>query len=68
MCLTLGSKSKTESQVKALMESFKADPYPQKEEKHQLAKSINISHGDVEQWFCNIRHRTSKEGLLEKSQ
>ena len=68
MCLMLGSKSKTESQVKVLMESFKADPYPQEEEKHQLAKSLNISYGEVVKWFYNIRHRTSKEGTLAQSE
>ena len=39
----LGRERKTENQVETPMKSFKANPYPGIKEKHQLAKSLNIS-------------------------
>ena len=51
----LGRKRKTESQVEILTISFKANPYPGIEEKHQLAKSLNISQLAIEKWFSNRR-------------
>lgn len=68
MFLLLGTKSTTESQAKVLMERFKANPHPQQEETHQLAKSLNVSNQDVVQRFCNTRQRKSKKESLEKSE
>ena len=67
-CPILGKKHKTESEVKILMKSFKANPYPGKEEKFRLAKSLNTSQITIEKWFCWMRGKKSKEGFMEISE
>ena len=58
----------TESQLEILMKRFKANPYPRKKEKHQLAKLLNTSEKVIHVWFSNRRHRKSKEGFLRTSE
>ena len=66
MCPILGKKSKTESQVELLMKIFEANPYPGIKEKLQLAKLLNISEKEIENWFRSIRERKSKQGIMKK--
>ena len=49
------------------MEKFHANPYPETEEKRELAKSLNISEKKVNKWF--VRRRNAKrESLLLKGE
>ena len=64
----LGSKKQTESQVKTLMKGFKANPRPGPMEKHQLAKSLNISKRAVEKRFTYMRSKKLRQELLQKSE
>ena len=57
----------TESQVEILTKSFKANPYPEKNEILQLAKSLNTSKKAINNWFGNMRQKKAKEGMLKKS-
>ena len=68
MCPILGRKRKSESQLETLKKSFKADPYPGKSDKDQLAKSLNISKNAVYKWFRVMRSKSFKKGLLKKSE
>ena len=68
MCPILERRSKTENEVKTLMKSFKANPYPGRKERHQLAKSLNTSQRAIEQWFTYMRRKKSKEGFLKTSE
>ena len=61
----LGTRSMTKTEVDILLESFKTDPYPRKEEKNRLAESLNISRRKIELWFSNMR---KKKGVLKKSE
>ena len=65
MCPILGRKRWTEKEVKTLMKSFKANPYPGREEKHQLAMSLNTSPKSIKTWFRCMREKKSKEGFLK---
>ena len=69
MCPILGIlRRMTESQVQILMESFKTNPYPRKEHKHQLSESLNITQKNIEKWFDYMRHKKLKEGVQMKGQ
>ena len=68
MCQILGRKRRTENEVKILMKSFKTNPHPERKEKHQLAKSFNISQRTIESWFIYMRRKKSKDGVLKKSE
>ena len=68
MCPILDWKRKTEYEVKTLMKSFKANPYPGRKEKHQLAKSLNTSQRAIERWFSHLRIKKSKEGFMKLSE
>ena len=68
MCPILGRKSRTENEVKILRKSFKANPYPGRKEKHQLAKSLNTSQRAIERWFRYMREKKLKEGFLNTSE
>ena len=50
------------------MKSFKADPYPGKHEKLQLAKLFNTSQKVIENWFGNMREKKFKERILKTSE
>ena len=68
MCPILGKKYKTESEMKILMKSFKANPYPGTKEKLQLAKSLNTSKVTIEKWLFRLREKKSKEGFMKISE
>ena len=50
------------------MESFSTDPYPRKEDKYQLAESLNISREQLEKSFRNWRYRKLSEGVIKKGE
>ena len=54
---TLGRTMKrpTARQKQILMNTFQAKPYPEIEEKYELAKLLNISKKRVDEWFYNRR-------------
>ena len=54
----------TYKQRNVLLNYFNAKPYLERKEKHQLAKSLNISEKRISVWFCNQRQITRKDGLL----
>ena len=64
----LGKKRKTNSQVETLTKSFEANAYPGEEDKHQLAKLLNISKRQVDQWFCNRRSKKLRDTMPNKSE
>ena len=51
-------------QTQALMKRFQDKPFLGKEEKHELATSLNISEKRVKEWFMNRRQERRKAGLL----
>ena len=61
-------KPLTSNERNALMKSFQANPYPELEEKHQLAKSLNISETWISQWFSMERSKKRKGRLLCEGQ
>ena len=65
MCPILGKKNISEYQVEILTKSFEANPYPGIKEKLQLAKSLNMSQKEIENWFGNIRGKKSKQGFMK---
>ena len=62
----LGREKKTEIQVETPMKSFKANPYPGIKEKHQLAKSLNISKRAGKKWFISMRSKELSQRMLKK--
>ena len=56
-----GKVTKYDNQV--LMKIFNINPYPQKEEIHQLAKSLVTSEKKIKRWFKNMRYQ--KKGNRE---
>ena len=58
----------TSNQTEALMKTFQAKPYLEREEKHQLAKSVNMSERSIAYWFANQRAKSKNDGLLCKSE
>ena len=48
-------KRMTESQTLILMESFRANPFPETLEKRQLARLLNTSEERIHAWFCHKR-------------
>ena len=58
----------TSKQTKVLEEMFQVKPYIKPKDKHQLAKSLNISQISVENWFANKRSRSKKYGLLREGE
>ena len=68
MCQILGIKSKRESQLEILKDSFRSDPYPSKQAKDQLAESLNISRKKIEKVFSDWRYRKLSKGDMKKSE
>lgn len=64
--LEQASKQLTIYQKETLVERFKANPYLEPGERHQLAKSLNISEKKIAKWFERRRHMKRKKGLLQK--
>ena len=50
------------------MKSFQTNPYPGRKEKQELAKSLNTTPKAIANWFGNLRHKKSSEGILERSE
>ena len=50
------------------MKRLKNKPYLEKEEKHELARLLNISVKRIEWWYKNRRKERRKAGLLEKGE
>ena len=61
----------TENQTRTLMKMFQDNPYLNKEEKRQLAKSLNVSELQIRDWYINRRkkrrHEASLNGTGEES-
>ena len=58
----------TSIQEKILMEKFKTNPYLKQEQKHQLARSLNISVKRIESWYRRMRFSQRQKGLLVKGE
>ena len=58
----------TLSEVEILLESFKSNPYPRKEDKDQLAESLDISRKKIDLCFNYMRVKKLREGVLKKSE
>ena len=50
------------------MKSFRANPYPTKEEKRQLAMSLNTSQEVINIWFGNRRQKKENKRVLKKGE
>ena len=66
--LDMKSTRMTETQTQILMEMFKANAYLKKEEKCQLAKSLNSTKQKIASWFKYMRHKNVREGMLNPSE
>ena len=62
------SKSFTPYQTQTLIQWFEDKPYLKFEEKHQLAKSVNISERRIQDWYRYRRSVRRKAGLLPKGE
>ena len=58
----------TEYQSQILMERFQANPYLRKEEKCQLAESLNITKEKIKVWFDYRRSKAKTKSLLSKGE
>ena len=54
----------TPDQTKILLRRYEANPYLELEERHQLAKSLNISEERIKVWFGNRRKKQTRRGKL----
>ena len=61
-------KSITPYQTQMLMKWFQVNPFLENEEKHQLAKSLNISEQRIQDWYRNKRYKRRQKGLLPKGE
>ena len=59
----MNAKRVTDCQRKILMERFQANAYLTKEEKRQLAITLNMRERTVHNWFRNMRRVKAKEGV-----
>ena len=50
------------------MKSFQVNIYPERKELHQLSKSLNTSLKRVANWFCSMRRKGIREGMLPESE
>ena len=50
------------------MERFQANPYVRKEEKCELAKSLNITKEKIKVWFEYRRSKAKTKSLLSKGE
>ena len=53
----------TAYQKQTLWKTFRAKPDPERDEKHQLAKSLNVSEKRIRQWFENRRYVFRQKGF-----
>ena len=53
----------TAYQKQSLRKSFQAKPYMEKDEKHQLAKSFNISEKKIVKWYEKRRYQIRQKRL-----
>ena len=58
----------TKYQEQTLKERIENNPYLGKEEKHQLARLLNISEKRISMWFVNMRKARRITGLLAKGE
>ena len=56
----------TPYQTQKLMESYKAKPCLEQEEKLRLAKSLNIDEKRIRHWFAQRRCWERKRGMLRE--
>ena len=64
----LGQKYLSVQTTRKLLERFQDDPFLQKNEKHQLARTLNISEKVVTKWYINRRVKSRRAGLLVKGE
>ena len=53
----------TAYQKQTLKKSFLAKPYMEKNERHQLARSLNVSEKRIKRWYDKRRYWNKKKGL-----
>ena len=53
----------TAYQVQTLNKSFQAKPYVEKNERHQLARSLNVSEKRIIKWYERQRYLMKQKGL-----
>ena len=58
----------TENQLEILMEAFQANLYPEIEELHQLAESLNVSNKKVQNWFSGKRRTLAGREMFPESE
>ena len=51
----------TSYQAQILVRRYEANPYPKREERHQLAQLLNISEERINNWFTQWRLRQRKK-------
>ena len=64
----LGQRWKPKCQQEILKESFRANLHPTKEERSQLATSLNTSQEVINAWFINRRRKKGNKRVLKKSE
>ena len=66
MCPTLGKPKRrmTQYQTQTLLKMYEENPFLELEERHQLAKSLNISKKRITDWFVQRRKREKRSGML----
>ena len=47
------------------MKSFRTNPYPSKEEQHQLAMALKTSQEVINRWFSNRRQKQENKSVLK---
>ena len=66
MSPTLGKAIKymTPDQTQILVRRYEANPYLEREERHQLAQLLNVSEERIKRWFKDRRRKETKSGKL----
>ena len=65
---TYSGKRWTKNEEELIEKIFHVNPYPETEELHQLAKSLNISQKRVQNWFSYRRFKEPTEEVLLQSE
>ena len=61
------TKHLTKDQEQTLIKIFQAKPYLEREERHQLARLLNITESRISRWYGKRRQLTKQAGLLNKA-
>ena len=58
----------TENQKKILMQRFQANKYPTREERRELAMSLNMREKQIANWYIHMRHQKATEGMSSQGE